>query len=273
MAATLIWTPAASAFECGVRLDNFNRADSAGLGSNWLSVSPGIGIDDGVATNPSSTEALSTFKGRKAAQACVDVSVDVGSYVALVLGYRAETKNLFVKVQDNDSNGTFDSAYFYRGNNGDALVTPSDRSLAPFTSARVHLLWSKSRLVLEIDTDFDNQPEQTIRARGFSTSGLGTGIGLGIYRSGGADNFSIGLPETRISSSQISGSKHKATFKLASPSLPRGFVCSLDGGSFRKCGSTRVYRHLSRGRHTFSARARDWVGNLDPTPARLGFRI
>ncbi len=275
VAITLIWAPAASAFDCGVPLDKFNRADSATLGSAWNAPFAGIGVQNKAATNPAFSEGLATFRGRKAAQACADVSIiGSGTYVALVLGYGGLADNLFVKVQDNNGSGDFDTAYFYRGNNGDDLVTDqSVKALAPFVSGRIHLLWSGSKLQLDIDTDFDNRPEQTVRLGGFATSNLGTGVGLGIFGGAVADNFAIGLPETRITSSQVNGSKRKASFRFASDPPATGFSCKLDSDPYRNCGSPKAYRHLGRGQHTFRVRARDWVGNQDPQPARMRFTI
>jgi hypothetical protein len=49
---------------------------------------------------------------------------------------------------------------------------------------------------------------------------------------------------------------------------PRGlYECSLDGGPFTACGSSKSYSGLAPGSHTFAARAIDRVGLVDPTPA------
>ncbi|MCP4094154.1 MAG: hypothetical protein GY747_11960 [Planctomycetes bacterium] len=39
-------------------------------------------------------------------------------YVAMVAGFNTLTDNIFVKVQDNDSDGMYDLVFFYYGNNG-----------------------------------------------------------------------------------------------------------------------------------------------------------
>ena len=44
------------------------------------------------------------------------------------------------------------------------------------------------------------------------------------------------------------------------------FECRLDSGSYVPCGSPKTTSHLADGSHTFSVRARDAAGNVDPTP-------
>ncbi|MFN8159945.1 MAG: hypothetical protein U0R52_02715 [Solirubrobacterales bacterium] len=275
-AATLSSAPAASAFDCGTKLDRFNRADNVLLGPSWLARAGGIGIESKRATNPLPTEGLATFKGRKAAQACLDVRTNgagATQYVAIVLGYAGLDNNIFVKVQDNDTDGTFERAYFYRGNNGDDLVSSgASQNLGPFTAARLHLAWLGRAVKLDIDTNFDNRPEQTVGVDGVKTAGLGSGVGMGIYGHPFADDFSVAPPETKLDSAAIKRAQGKATFTFSSRTASR-FECSIDGERFKACDSPSTYRGLDRGRHRFRVRARDQVGNVDPTPAQRGFSI
>jgi peptidoglycan/xylan/chitin deacetylase (PgdA/CDA1 family) len=46
-----------------------------------------------------------------------------------------------------------------------------------------------------------------------------------------------------------------------------GYECQLDGSAWSRCSSPRAYRGLSVDSHTFSVRARDTSGNVDPSPA------
>jgi hypothetical protein len=49
--------------------------------------------------------------------------------------------------------------------------------------------------------------------------------------------------------------------------------CSLDGRPFDSCRSPITYINLAPGSHTFRARARDWAGNVDPTPVARTWTI
>jgi hypothetical protein len=63
----------------------------------------------------------------------------------------------------------------------------------------------------------------------------------------------------------------KVTFAFSSPT-PGTFQCSMDGAAFTACTSpTRV--RLGRGKHTFSVRAVNPSGTVDPTPASVTFKI
>jgi hypothetical protein len=45
------------------------------------------------------------------------------------------------------------------------------------------------------------------------------------------------------------------TFRFSDQTAGASFRCSLDGSAFEPCGSPKVYRHLSRGRHVFRVRS------------------
>jgi len=57
-----------------------------------------------------------------------------------------------------------------------------------------------------------------------------------------------------------------ATFTFTSTEMGSTFECQLDGGSYSSCSSPKVYSGLSYGSHTFSVRAIDSAGNIDPSP-------
>jgi hypothetical protein len=71
-------------------------------------------------------------------------------------------------------------------------------------------------------------------------------------------------------------------FSFAAPGAITGFQCALirlarghhknARPHFSKCGSSRRYTHLKRGRSAFEVRALDVVG-ADQTPARKTFKI
>jgi hypothetical protein len=47
------------------------------------------------------------------------------------------------------------------------------------------------------------------------------------------------------------------------------FTCSLDGAAYSSCVSPLTFAQVGPGWHTFSVRARDAAGNVDPTPASV----
>jgi hypothetical protein len=51
------------------------------------------------------------------------------------------------------------------------------------------------------------------------------------------------------------------------------FECSLDGARFATCPATVRYRRLVQGRHVLAVRAIDAAGNVDRSPARVGWVV
>jgi hypothetical protein len=268
----------ASAFNCGVSLDNFNRANSANLGPNWAQQANAIGIQSNAATNAAANTALATFNPRGAPEACVDVATGGAAlqYVAIVLRYASNNDNVFIKVQDNvGPDGAFDTAFFYYGNNG--IGGPNLRSsaaLTPFAQGRIHVAVRGTNGRLDVDTDFDNKPEQSFTFQNIPTAALGSLIGLGNYGGAIMDNFRTATPQTTITKhpSKTTGSS-TARFKFKSSLPPSTFKCKFDGQRYKRCSSPKTYRNLSNGRHTFRVRAKDAFGNVDPTPAKFSWRI
>jgi hypothetical protein len=62
------------------------------------------------------------------------------------------------------------------------------------------------------------------------------------------------------------------TFSFASQP-GTGFECKVDAGSYAPCGSPKATSRLADGSHTFSVRAKDAAGALDPTPASRTFTV
>jgi hypothetical protein len=75
-------------------------------------------------------------------------------------------------------------------------------------------------------------------------------------------------PNTAITSGP-SGSVRSASasFRFSSPEAGATFECKLDRGAFVPCASPKSYTALANGKHAFSVRAKDRVGNVDATPA------
>lgn len=76
--------------------------------------------------------------------------------------------------------------------------------------------------------------------------------------------YVIGVPD------KFSGTD--PAFQLSSTEAESTFECWLDAGAFLPCSRDVSYSGLSRGRHTFFARAMDAAGNVDPTSAQVTFR-
>ncbi len=58
-----------------------------------------------------------------------------------------------------------------------------------------------------------------------------------------------------------------ATLAFSSSEANSSFQCQLDGSAWAACSSPRTYSGLGGGGHSFSVRATDAAGNVDPTPA------
>ncbi len=82
-------------------------------------------------------------------------------------------------------------------------------------------------------------------------------------------------PETSIESGP-SGlvASDEATFVLGATEDGSTFECQLDGAAqWTTCTSPRTLTGLGQGSHTLRARARDAVGNVDPTPAERTWTV
>jgi DNA-directed RNA polymerase specialized sigma24 family protein len=82
------------------------------------------------------------------------------------------------------------------------------------------------------------------------------------------------VPTTTITSGPDALVRSRSvTFALRASEPGSTFECSIDGGAFKRCGSSVRYAGLPSGRHSFRARARDSTGNVDATPARWTWTI
>ncbi len=76
-------------------------------------------------------------------------------------------------------------------------------------------------------------------------------------------------PPKRISTHR---KKVRGVFRFRSNEQGATFVCKVDKGLLRFCGS-RIVRRFGAGKHVVQVRARDRVGNVDRTPAVFRFRV
>ncbi|HET9198840.1 MAG TPA: choice-of-anchor Q domain-containing protein [Solirubrobacterales bacterium] len=80
-------------------------------------------------------------------------------------------------------------------------------------------------------------------------------------------------PNTRIVSGPPRNTyKREAKFRFASTEAQSRFECRLDKKRWRGCRNP-FKRSVKPGKHVFKVRAIDRFGNVDPTPARFGWRV
>jgi hypothetical protein len=80
-------------------------------------------------------------------------------------------------------------------------------------------------------------------------------------------------PETRIDKTSLRAATRSAKFWFSASEPVQGFLCKLDKGDFKPCGSPRAFKHLKPGRHAFRVAAVDVAGNVDGSAAVAPFRI
>jgi hypothetical protein len=81
-------------------------------------------------------------------------------------------------------------------------------------------------------------------------------------------------PETRVTSGpEIATDSHEATFRFSSSEKRSRFQCRVDGFDWQSCTSPITYTEVPDGEHTFSVRASDRYGNVDPTPATRDWAV
>jgi hypothetical protein len=194
--------------------DNFDRPDAATLGPDWNVMAGAYSI----VTN----RAVSTLTGAQwtehtAANLPYDqVSMEMdflpkvqGSnlvFVAAVIGSGASADNVFSKVQDNNSDGTYDTIWFYRGiqsstwgagNFGGSLATPCTQG-----RMRVSISNNGDTANVDIDNNFDGIYDEHFSNTGILAAGmvLGNGVGISTFNSPAVDNWTVsdGQPTTTV---------------------------------------------------------------------------
>jgi hypothetical protein len=222
--------------------DNFNRADSTDLGAGWTEVAQNtMAISGNRLTNPDDSEALAQAVGATGTVAEADVSAESGAnYVAMVLDMAADPgDNVFVKAQDNNGDGSFDTVYFYRGNNGDPGTADYTVAVTPFASGHMRVGRLGNQVRVTVNTDGDAEFEVDL-ARTYTTLGTGTGVGIGIFGGAAADNFASSNPvattTTLTSAPNPSDEGESTTFTAtvsggAGGTLAGSVVFNIDGSN------------------------------------------
>ena len=81
-------------------------------------------------------------------------------------------------------------------------------------------------------------------------------------------------PETRVTSGpEGTTDAHEAEFRFVASEKRSSFQCRIDAFDWRSCNSPITYTEVPDGEHTFSVRARDRYGNVDPTPATRSWTV
>jgi hypothetical protein len=83
------------------------------------------------------------------------------------------------------------------------------------------------------------------------------------------NTFFAGRPRRVI---RTRSQKARATFRFGSNETGVTFICKVDGGLLRFCGST-LSRRFDPGKHFVLVKARDAAGNVDRTPAVFHFKV
>ncbi len=247
-------TPGASALLGSTWTDDFNRPDAATLGADWLLQQGAFAI---TSNRGASTAGGVQWVRHASASRSYDTTVQSIDFfaapvaqvmfVALVAGVGASSDNVFVKVQDNTSDGTFDRVFIYRGINGSPLTSPYFFDLVtPTTQGRMTVSFSAGgdTVDIAIDNDFDGTAEQLISASGILSAGLnlGTSFGVSCFNQPRFDDWRVGDPPaviTNYCTPGTSGSGCVATLAgVGTPSLSQssGFVVQTNNVEGQRAG-------------------------------------
>jgi hypothetical protein len=84
-----------------------------------------------------------------------------------------------------------------------------------------------------------------------------------------------GAPNTAVTNLRLNRRARSAAFKFRGFGGvgPLSFKCKLDHGRWSSCRSPKTYKHLRKGKHTFSVASVDRRGKADGTPATRRFTV
>jgi len=224
--------------------DNFDRADSGDLGPDWTMQSGAIGIASNQAQGITSLS-IATLNGvnDNYASSTMSAKVDNGgaglAYIALVAGYADTTNNVFVKLQDNNSDSLMDRVFFYYGNNGGSWGSSTyyyDLAV-PTATATVHLSFDMGgdRAVFAVDNDTSGNTEVFYGDNLLGVAGgLGTGFGMGTFGIGIADDYTVndGGSQMQLTASGAPGSVMSFDASGATPGSTVAIIWSFSLGNY-----------------------------------------
>lgn len=171
--------------------DDFNRANSTNMGADWTE-SGDIEIYNNMGRGVSSLSYMNhTSAAAPYATSTYSSRFDTTGglvYVAMMAGFANGSDNVFVKVQDNNSDGWYDRVFFYYGNNGGPWAGYTGSyyyDLAtPTVSGTMTLSFDNAGddAVLTINNDASGATEVFVCGGLAVNSGyLGDGAGVGTY--------------------------------------------------------------------------------------------
>lgn len=191
--------------------DDFNRADSDNLGTDWAEPFGNVRIaSNAVRADQTSTHsrAILPWVTGTAPQLQADVSTVPSTsvhYVGLTSLYADPSKYIYVKVQQQNGNAQFINVGFYTalgiGWDGMTGGVPFFALTTPFSTGRIRTTVSGNTITLDIDRDVNGSWDESHTRGGIPASLLaGTGMGIASYSAGTGqatlDNFSVlAIPE------------------------------------------------------------------------------
>jgi len=166
------------------------------LGSNWFVQYGNFEIYQQKAFGRGFSPNLATYNSLGANQIEADVSPTPGGnfqYSGLVLNYAQLGTNLFMKVQDNDGNGTFEHGACYIGNNnvGASFGLGFFLLSSPITSAHMKVSVSNDKVVHFYLTNIDGGSGSQYYECSGAPLAEGYGVGIASYGGGRVDNFQV----------------------------------------------------------------------------------
>ena len=192
--------------------DDFNRPNSTDMGPDWSEVSGDMVIAGNQGAGnllPTGwSKMIHTAAGANYDQAVARITMvsSVGSsgpHVALVFG-DGGLRNIYTKIQDNNSDGLFDRLFWYSNDNGTSWGNSSSITLSPpFASARVEMYVTNAgdTMNVDIDDNLDGVVDQHYENTGLLAFAdqLGQGFGIGTWAGAIYDDWEIELPPQGLS--------------------------------------------------------------------------
>lgn len=174
---------------CIVR-DDFNRADSTNMGTNWTEQSGDFSISGNRAVGINDSEMV--YNGNTTGDlACVDVysGGNAQKVARVLLKYTSSSDNLRVLLQDSQGDGLYDRIYFDRdGGFVFNAVCATSLLTTPISSGRLTAYLDGTTLKGDIDNDFDGTIDQSYQCTN-APQKSGTKIVLSNFNSAQFDNF------------------------------------------------------------------------------------